>query len=295
MDDWMTSNFAEVGRTKFCYEVAGEGPPLVLGHAGITDRRMWDDQFHAFAQHYRVIRYDRRGFGDTETAAEAYSHHEDLHDLLTFLGIGQAFLVGCSQGGKTVIDFALEHPDMTGALILVASALGGFTFTGPAPAQWGDLELADEAGDAERVNELELQIRVDGPHRRPEEVDSQVRERVRRMNRIALAKSADSGQERQLDPAAAERLGEIRAPTLIITGDLDTPRTLATAEFLAGRIPAARQVVMQGVAHLPNMERPEEFNRHVLTFLSGHARGPVAPQALPSGAPGGPHFNFPKE
>ncbi len=69
----MTNGFAEIGSTKFYFEMAGEGHPLILVHAGITDRRMWDDQFHAFAQYYRVIRYDRRGFGDTESVAESYS------------------------------------------------------------------------------------------------------------------------------------------------------------------------------------------------------------------------------
>ena len=265
----MANGFAEIGSAKFYYEIAGEGQPLVLVHAGITDRRMWDDQFHVFAQYYRVIRYDRRGFGDTETTTEAYSHHQDLYHLLKFLGIERAFLVGCSQGGKTIVDFTLEHPEKTGALILVASALSGFTFTGQMPGQWQELELADGAGDIERVNELEMQIWVDGPHRAPEQVILRVREIVRKMNRIALTKSVNLGVERPLEPTAVNRLSEIHAPTQIIIGDLDTPKTLATADFLAERIRGSRKVIMSGTAHLPNMERPEEFNRCVLTFLSG--------------------------
>jgi pimeloyl-ACP methyl ester carboxylesterase len=267
--DDITRGFAMIGRTKFYYETAGAGLPLVLVHAGITDRRMWDEQFHVFARDYRVIRYDRRGFGDTETFAEPYSHHQDLYDLLEFFRIEQAFLMGCSQGGKTVIDFTLEHPERTRALILVAPALSGFTFPEQASVQRQELALADESGDVERVNELEVQIWVDGPHRTPEQVDPEVRERVRRMNRIALEKSADASEERQLEPAAVKRLAELRVPTLIIIGDLDTPRTQAAADFLAEHIAGARKVVIPGTAHLPNMERPLEFNRHVLPFLSG--------------------------
>jgi pimeloyl-ACP methyl ester carboxylesterase len=267
----MTNGFAEIGSTKFYYETAGEGHALVLVHAGITDRRMWDDQFHAFARHYRVIRYDRRGFGDTETVAEDYSHHQDLYDLLKYLGIERTFLVGCSQGGKTAIDFTLAYPEQTAALILVASALSGFTFTEQMSEQLRELELADEAGDMERVNELEMQIWVDGPHRTPEQVDRKVRERVREMNRIALAKSIDGSGERQLEPVAVARLSEIHAPTLIIIGDLDTPKTLAAADFLAEHITQARKAVMSGTAHLPNMEQPEEFNQYVLSFLGGHS------------------------
>jgi pimeloyl-ACP methyl ester carboxylesterase len=270
--EMMKKGFAQVGGAKFYYEVAGAGHPLVLIHAGIADRRMWDDQFHVFAQYYRVIRYDRRGFGETVvTAAEPYSHHQDLYHLLRLMGIGRAFLVGCSQGGKTIIDFTLEYPETSGALVLVASALSGFAFTGEAPGQWRELELADEAGDIERVNELELQIWVDGPHRTPDQVNQALRERVREMNRIALlASPAGLGSERHLEPAAVNRLSEIDAPTLVINGDLDTPRTLAAAEFLAAGIHGARQVIISGAAHLPNMEQPEEFNRHVLSFLGSH-------------------------
>jgi pimeloyl-ACP methyl ester carboxylesterase len=64
------------------------------------------------------------------------------------------------------------------------------------------------------------------------------------------------------------RLVGIKIPTLVIVGDLDTPRTLAGADFIAKNIPNAKKIIMNGVAHLPNMEQPEEFNRLVLSFLA---------------------------
>jgi pimeloyl-ACP methyl ester carboxylesterase len=196
-----------------------------------------------------------------------YSHHEDLYNLLRFLGIEQAILVGCSQGGKTVLDFTLEHPPSAQALVLVASALGGLEFAGEEPRQWAELEQADEAGDVERVNELELQIWVDGPTRTPRQVDARIRERVREMNRIALSAPQNMGEEQSLEPPAIKRLDEIRVPTLVITGNLDTPQTLFAARVLSEGIKGARSAVIEGTAHLPNMERPEEFNHHVLSFL----------------------------
>lgn len=265
----MKSGFANIKDTHFYYEVAGEGRPVVLVHAGIADNRMWDAQFAAFAERFQVIRYDRRGFGQTRVTSAAYSHHEDLYDLLQFLGIERAFLLGCSQGGKTVVDFTLEHPEMTGALVLVASALGGFEWTGDEPTQLRELEQAEESGDVELVNELELQIWVDGAGRGPHEVDSKVRELVREMNRIALHASSDPGTERPLDPPAVHRLGEIHAPTLIITGSLDTRKTLEAARFLAENIGGSQKLFIEDTAHLPNMERPQEFNRRVLSFLAG--------------------------
>lgn len=261
------AGYAGVAGARFYYEIAGEGAPLVLVHAGITDSRMWDEQFYAFAEHYRVLRYDRRGFGRTEMTPGPFSHHLDLYELLKFLGIEGAILIGCSQGGKTVLDLALEHGETARGLVLVASAVSGFTFAGELPAQQAELEEADERGDVARVNELELQIWVDGPRRAPSEVDSRLRERVREMNLIALSATSDASIEQMLEPPAVHRLEEIRVPTLIVIGDLDTPKTLAAAEWLSEKIHGAQKIVIRGTAHLPNMERPAEFNRRVLEFL----------------------------
>lgn len=264
----MPPQFATLNNTQFHYELAGAGPPLVLVHAGIADGRMWDEQFDVFAQRYQVLRYDRRGFGRTPMVAGSYSHQHDLLALLQYLRMARAYFIGCSQGAKTIVDLALEHPAMTAALVLVAPALSGFVFTGEPPRQAQRLDDAENAGDLALVNELELQIWVDGPHRTPAQVDARVRERVRAMNRIALQTPENLGQEQPLVPSAAQRLHEIHTPTLVITGDLDTPRTLATAAYLAQHIAGAQSFTLPNTAHLPNLEQPAEFNRQVLTFLS---------------------------
>jgi pimeloyl-ACP methyl ester carboxylesterase len=112
------SGFAEVDRASLYYEVVGNGEPLVLIHAGIADRRMWDGQLGAFAEHPRVIRYDMRGCGRSDTSEGApFSHHDDLRGLLDSLGIERASFVGCSIGAKTVIDFALDQPWRARALV----------------------------------------------------------------------------------------------------------------------------------------------------------------------------------
>ncbi|MBI5950648.1 MAG: alpha/beta hydrolase [Chloroflexi bacterium] len=271
----MKSGFAEVNNTKSYYEMDGTGFPLVLVHAGIADCRMWNDQFNVFAQKHQTIRYDRRGFGKTPMVAGDYSHHHDLYELLKALDVKQAVLVGCSQGAKTSVDFTLEHPEMTKALILVGPALGGFVFNGEPPRQAEELEKADQAGDLDLVNELELQIWVDGQQRTPEQVNSKVRELVRDMNRIALQTPEDLGNEIPLEPAAVNRLSEIKVPVLVVVGDLDTGRTLAAADFLSRNIPNSRKIMMKDTAHLPGMEQPEEFNEHVLSFLDSSNFGKV--------------------
>jgi 3-oxoadipate enol-lactonase len=262
----------EVNGARIYYEVAGEGEPLVLVHAGIADSRMWEGQLETFAERYRVIRHDMRGFGRTALVDRPYSHHEDLRGLLDRLEVERAHLVGCSLGGGAVLDFALEYPQRVGDLVLVGSAVGGFRPDIDPPRQWDEIVAADEAGDLERISELEVQIWVDGPGRSPEDVDASIRDLVREMNLIALQNEAlELGEEWEPEPPAADRLPDIQAPTLLIVGDGDQPRVFAAADLLEKELPHVRKVVLHGTAHVPNMERPEEFNRIVLHFLEDHS------------------------
>jgi pimeloyl-ACP methyl ester carboxylesterase len=247
------------------YEIAGEGPPLVLVHAGVVDRRMWDDQFPVFAQHYRVVRYDLRGFGNSKQTPGAFSHRADLYQLLRSLGIERAHLLGCSSGGAATIDFALEHPEMTASLILVSSALGGYHFQGDMPKPLQELIAALQAQDLTRAADLAVPIWIDGPRRTPDQVDARIRERGREMSRTALRNYFAA--EEALEPPAFERLHELAAPTLVIVGELDDPSIATIGELLTTRIVGARKVIISGAAHLPNMDKPEEFNQTGLVFL----------------------------
>jgi pimeloyl-ACP methyl ester carboxylesterase len=267
----LETGMAEVNGARIHYEVAGEGEPLVLVHAGIADSRMWEGQIPAFAERYKVVRYDLRGFGKTEMVEGPFSHHEDLRGLLDFLDIQRTHLVGCSMGGGAVLDFALEYPEMVGDLVLVGSAIGGFRPDFDHPKEWDELVAADGAGDLERISELEVMMWVDGPARSPEEVPAPIRALVYEMNLIALkTEAAELGEEWEPEPPAADRLHNIHAPTLLMVGDEDQPRVFAAADLLEKELPNRRKVVMHGTAHLPNMERPEEFNRLVLDFLDDH-------------------------
>ena len=262
---------AEVNGARIHYEITGDGEPLVLVHAGIADSRMWEAQVAPFAERYRVIRYDMRGFGKSEMVEGPFAHYEDLCALLDFLGVERTHLVGCSMGGGAVLDFALEYPERVGDLVLVGSAVGGFRPEFGPPKEWEELVAADEAGDLERISELEVRMWVDGPGRSPEDVPAPIRDLVREMNLIALkTEDAGLGEEWEPEPPAADRLHNIHAPALLVVGDEDQPRTFAAADLLANELPNTRKVVMHGTAHLPNMERPEEFNGLVLEFLQDH-------------------------
>ncbi len=265
--DW-ESGYAGANGTSFHYERAGAGEPLVLLHAGIADQRMWDGQVPVFAQHYDVIRYDARGYGNTHAGAGRYSRSQDLYGLMMVLGVERAVLLGSSQGGTDAIDFALEHPAMAAGLALVSAVPSGYQLQGEPPRRVLEFMSAYQQRDLERASELAAQVWLDGPHRTPDQMDPHIRGWVRNMMRDVLAAGAmdTTGEEPSSEPAVG-RLSELRVPTLVVVGDQDDPSILQAGERMTSEIPGAEKLVICGAAHLLNIEKPEEFNRVVLDFL----------------------------
>ncbi len=262
------TGFAEINGAKIYYEVAGEGQPFLMVHAGIANNTMWDDQFDFFAQKYKVVRYDMRGFGQSLPVADDYQRHEDIRALLDFLKIDHAYLMGCSMGGGACMNFALEYPNRADALIMVGSGPVGFSYDEWSPSSLiEEMEAAYHKGDLERINELALRIFVDGTGRTPDQVNPALRQKVYDMNMIALRNEKLLGSDVPLATSAAERISELHLPVLIVIGDLDEEYTSRAADFMAANIPGARKIVIPGTAHLPNMEFPKEFNAHVQGFL----------------------------
>jgi pimeloyl-ACP methyl ester carboxylesterase len=262
------TGFADVNGAQIAYDISGDGPPVVLLHAGLGDRRMWDDQVPAFAQHFAVVRFDARGFGDTRKPDAPFSPSADAIGLLDALGIERAHFVGVSMGSQTAIETAFTAPDRVSSLVAVA-ARTGMPVSDALRADWDRVDEIFESGDVAGAVEYELRMWVDGPDRSPDAVDPTMRERVREMNAALFARDDEAGEESPLDPPAAARLAEIAAPTLIVYGDRDIHDVRAAAGPLAAAIPNARLAVIPDAAHLPQMERPEFFNRIVLDFLLG--------------------------
>lgn len=263
-------NQITINGAELYYEEAGNGPALVFIHAGIADCRMWDAQFAAFADEYRVVRYDHRGYGRSTMPEGDYALRDDLSALLQALGIARATLVGTSMGGGVALDCALDHPELAEALVLVAAGLGGSEPSDFLRERWQAIGAAYERDGIDAANELELQLWIDGPGHPPEQTDPTVRALVGEMNRAVLAREEENdarGQAQRLSPPAIGRLGEIAAPTLVIVGDRDVPDILANADRLASGIAGARKVTLPDVAHLPPLECPDEFNRLLRDFL----------------------------
>jgi len=268
----ISSGYAPVENGELYYEVAGVGHPLLLIHAGVADLRMWDDQFTAFAEHFRVIRYDTRGFGRSRTEPATFSDRQDIVDLLRYLGAARAHVIGISRGGRIAVDFTLEHPEMVSALIPTAAGLSGYDHQATGAEvdlsrMAEQMDAAWEAKDWERLVDLEVRYWVDGPRQPEGRAPTAVREKVRAMGLNNYRTQTVEPAPRPLDPPAIGRLGEIVAPTLVLVGDLDEPACLVTADLMATDIPGTRKVVFPGVAHMVPMEAPEAFCREVLAFL----------------------------
>jgi pimeloyl-ACP methyl ester carboxylesterase len=267
----MDDQFIEVNGASLCCDVQGEGAPLVLIHSGLCDMRMWDDQMPAFSKSHRVVRYDVRGWGRSQGLPSGYSEHADLRELLRRLGIERTAVLGCSSGGGIAIDFSLAYPEMVSALTAVAPSVSGYKLQPDElmTQMRSAIYEAFEAGDIGLAAELTAQLWFDGAGRGPGDVDPVVRKRALGMIRSTFELTDRQAHPESLKPPASRRLAQISVPTLLVIGDQDIAPMITTVNILETKIPGAKKVVIQGAAHLPNMEKPEEFNRIVLDFLEG--------------------------
>lgn len=255
------------GRAMLAAERAGTGRSLVCLHAGVADRRMYAAQVTGLRDHVEIISYDRRGYGQTQTPDESFSHRDDLSSVVDQLDMEKPILLGCSQGGRIAIDFTLAHPDRVGALILISTALSGAP-AAPVPEAVKPLadalEAAEDADDIDRINAIEAHIWLDGPTSEEGRVQGPLRDLFLDMNSIAL-RHPELSHLRQ-PPSAYDRLSELALPVLLMHGTLDFDDIVARHAHLARTVADARSVPCEGNAHLPPMENPSFVNSQILSF-----------------------------
>jgi pimeloyl-ACP methyl ester carboxylesterase len=239
------------------YEEHGShyGEPILLTHAFAATLEMWRPQFEAL-NNYRVIAWDMRGHGGTDSPPEQESYTEkltveDMAGLLRHLGVERAVVGGLSLGGYISLEFQLAHPEMVTALILCNTGPG--YRKDDARAGWNDFSI----GYAKRFEERGIEGLGRGI-----EIDA-TREYQRSATGLAMAAR---GILTQRDANVMEHLEEIDVPTLIILG-ADDARYKAGGDYMASKIPNARKVVIEGAAHAVNLYQPEKFNEAVLDFL----------------------------
>ncbi len=239
------------------YEVAGQGPAILLTHGFASASQFWRGQVDALSPDYRVITWDMRGHGRTDSPADPadYSEEatvEDMAAILDACGVEQAVLGGHSLGGYMSMAFRLTYPQRVRALMVFDTGPG---FRSDAPReQWN--ERARRTGD--RLEERGIEhLREGGESQRAWHVNGA----------LGLAHAA-RGMMTQRDGRVINALPEIDVPTLVLVGANDEPY-LAGTDYMGNKVPGVRKVVVPDAGHSANIEQPDFFNATVREFLAG--------------------------
>jgi 3-oxoadipate enol-lactonase len=248
------------------YEIFGEhGPTLVLIHDGLAHGEIWDDQVAALAGDYRLVRYDRRGYGHSEKPETPYSNVDDLEALLAHVA-GDApgepvVLIGSSSGGGLCLDYTLAHPERVEALVLAGAVVSGMGYSSFFNKRGYENYAEDPAAMAAKwvADRYAIAPGNDTARKRLAELLEAF------PNNLDLSKHY---LMRRPKSPALPRLGEIEVPVLLITASEDHPDVHAHAGAIETGIVGARRIVLEGCGHLPYLERPQEFANTVREFLS---------------------------
>jgi pimeloyl-ACP methyl ester carboxylesterase len=237
------------------YEVAGDGPALILTHGYSSTGEMWAGQVGPLSERFKVITWDMRGHGrsdypDDEAAYSEEATVADMAALLDAVGANAAVVGGLSLGGYMSLAFHASHPERTRALLIVDTGPG--YKNDQARGGWN----ANAVRTAERYEANGLPD--------PARVSAEVR-LARHRDATGLARAA-RGMLTQKNARVIESLPTIAVPAIVIVGADDTP-FLAASDYMATKIPGAKKVVIEGAGHSANIDQPEAFNAALLGFL----------------------------
>jgi len=257
--------FVDVEGGRLAYETCGNGPrTIVLLHDGILHSAAWDDAWPILCERYRVIRYDRRGYGASPASATPYNPARDLEQLLAATHTASATFVGSSAGGGLAVDFALLHPEAVEGLVLVGPWVAGFKPSIGFTARNLKLLALFKAGNIEQAAK-DPYILTKGAEAERERVVAWLR---------AHPGNVTAGAKERFIILAKPRLGEIKAPTLILVGDTDIRDVRDQAAEIESLIPGARREVVPAVGHFLYLEKPGAFTNRVADFLQALPREP---------------------
>jgi pimeloyl-ACP methyl ester carboxylesterase len=242
--------------------VVGDGPEVLLVHAGVADSRMWAEQVADLSRDHRVITVDLRGYG--EASLEAGTKYSDAGDLLAVLdevGAASVTAVGSSYGGYVVQQAASRQPERFNRLVLICAPTDNVEPTEDLRAVWAEENQLLEAGDVDGATDLMVRSWI-GP-----EADDDARELLRVMQRRAYEIQLAAGDDVDNEEYAVEP-EKISAPVRLITGGHDFAFFTNCADYLAERLPTAERIHLPWAGHLPTLERPEEGTALIRAALS---------------------------
>jgi pimeloyl-ACP methyl ester carboxylesterase len=238
--------------------VEGQGSPAIVFIHGLGEYlESWKNQTQYFSKNFKTIALDLRGHGKSSVPKkkiEISDFASDVKGLLDHLGVKKANLCGLSMGGLVVLEFYKRNPEYCSTLILVASR---HQFP---PAQTGALEGMSMEIIGEEVATFALAANA------PDPLKQEVAKMVAATNKNAYLQSAEATS--LLD--YTDVLSSVKVSTLIIVGDMDIVTPVSSAETIQNLVPESVLKIMKGVGHLPNRERPDEFNATVEQFLKNN-------------------------
>lgn len=265
----LQSGLARSGRADIHYETLGHGRAVVFCHAGVSDRRLWDPQFEARLSDHRYVRSDMRGFGNSQWVAEPYSPHRDILAVIEHLGLDDMILIGCSMGGRAVMELAVTIPERVAGILVSGSGLPGWEPEdgGYSPPQWSNLDPLWEAEDWDAIAKIDAEVWAIGVGREESDVDPGFIAKMVEMDLKPITTELERDEYMSwLEPPIAGRIDEIEAPAVVVVGEHDLPDLVTSTKLLAERLGADHHV-LPGTAHLPSLETPERFNQVLEAFL----------------------------
>lgn len=251
-------------------EGAGDqGPHLLMLHAGVADRHMWDRQWQWLQHAYRVVRWDWRGFGDTAHVPGSFSYADDMITIMDHLSIPSAIVMGSSFAGATALQVAIEHPTRVDRLVLVGSGIPGYEASNPPEVDelFREADQALDRGDTKKFLDLMEQLWLVGPARQASDVEPSYLSRAGELL-MQIDRPDNGARSRGTHGSILDALPKLTVPSLVVVGDQDVPDTVSAAHYLAQTLPNARLETIEGAAHLPNLERPRYFDAILSEWLA---------------------------
>ena len=257
--------YADLPGVRIWYrDTGGNGTPVVFLHAATGSSRVWEYQIPAFtASGYRVIAYDRRGFGRTvidPAGIQPGTGSDDLLALLDHLGVDRFHVVGTAAGGIVALDFALSFPQRLRSLVL-ANSIGGVQ-----DPEY--LDLGRRLRPAPQFNALPPEFRELSPSYRATNPGGT--ERWKELEHTNRSSGPPPPAQTMRNHMTFSLLEGIKVPTLLLTGDADLYAPPAVLRLFAARITDSESVIVPEAGHSAYWERPEIFNRTVLAFIRKH-------------------------
>ncbi|TDW70185.1 alpha/beta fold hydrolase [Kribbella pratensis] len=243
------------------YTVVGDGPTVLLVHAGVADARMWSALVEDLRDDHQVITLDLRGFGETPLEPGAkYSDAGDVLAVLDEVGAGAVSAVGASYGGYVVQQVASREPERFARVVLLCAPTDNVEPDEALRALWAEENALIDAGDVAGATELTVNRWI-GP-----DASAEARDLLRTMQRHAYDVQLAAGDvDNEEWPVEPER---ITAPVWLVTGAHDFRFFTDSADYLAERLPTSDRTDLPWAGHLPLLERPTETTTLIRTALT---------------------------